>query len=598
MSNTHIKDYLNYYVALPTSPGYAVMINGAWGVGKTHFIKELVDDFKTQGKLVYWVSLNGIKTFDDIDQRLVVSVAPSLDPKIAAISGRIGSALLKRFGLRDLVEGKDILQFKKPDLIVFDDLERGSLTAVELLGYINQFVEQEELKVLIIANAAEIEKKEVYFKTAKEKVIGETFELQVDVAPALDAFVKGMPNEAARKYVYDNKDALLSIFQQSGGKNLRVLKQVLLSWDRFYAAVDNELREKSGAMLTVFKLFVALCAEVRLGNLSAADLRKRIDSIVAGNMRENKGGPVPPLAAASKKFPELHLHDTVLNDDVLVHVLCEGRIQSEEINECLRHSAYFLRPDQEPAWQKVWYGIARDSEEFEEAFQIMEQQFEARAFVRTGEILHVFGLRLWGAEIEQLKCATSDILAQCKSYVDDLASDGRILNEFDASAAEDHFELGAAYGLAYNSGNKPEFRELAHYYLDAVDDAKRKRWPEEARAVVNLMVSDVSSFFAKVCWTNDSRENTFAVIPIFSTIPAGEFVKSLLTLMPADFRTALTAFKGRYEGNRLKHELHAEEAWLREVRVLLLKEAEGNAPIRKFAIRNEVGRLISPFVEE
>jgi Cdc6-like AAA superfamily ATPase len=40
--NRHIKEYLAYYIALPHSPHYAVMITGPWGIGKTFLIKKLL----------------------------------------------------------------------------------------------------------------------------------------------------------------------------------------------------------------------------------------------------------------------------------------------------------------------------------------------------------------------------------------------------------------------------------------------------------------------------------------------------------------------------------------------------------------------------
>lgn len=45
---------------------YAVMINGAWGSGKTYFVKnELIPELE-QDKPVIYISLFGIKTIDDL----------------------------------------------------------------------------------------------------------------------------------------------------------------------------------------------------------------------------------------------------------------------------------------------------------------------------------------------------------------------------------------------------------------------------------------------------------------------------------------------------------------------------------------------------
>ena len=72
------------------------------------------------------------------------------------------------------------------------------------------------------------------------------------------------------------------------------------------------------------------------------------------------------------------------------------------------------------------------------------------------------------------------------------------------------------------------------------------------------------------------------------------FVAKLLELHPRDFRTVLTAFNGRYETGRLEHHLAPEKPWLRGVYDRLEQEAHSKAPIRRFAIANEIERLIAP----
>lgn len=632
MSNDHIGEYLNYYVALPLAPGYAVMINGPWGIGKTYYIKAVADQLKQEGKKIFWVSLYGVQSTDEIDQRLIAALTPYMLGKVqegvamqapavdeflergkpylekarpmieraAKYGGRLGSALIKRMGAGGLLQASGLRNIVTPDLIVFDDLERGSMPAKDLLGYINQFVELEGRKVVIVANEKEVingydisKENEDYLKV-REKVIGETFEFQEDIEAALQAFIAAMPGVAAKGYVEKYIEVLRSILKQSECKSLRVLRQVLLTWDRFYEAIDPKLREQTNPMLTVFRLFTAICTEVRLGHLSAEDLTDRVFKIVSSNMANNKEDPTP-LAKADSKYPELFLHDTVLSDDVLVHVICEGRVNRDEIDASLRQSAHFKAPQDEPAWQKVWWGIGRDPEEFESAFTKMEAQFKAREFTEPGTLLHVFGLRLWGTDIGQLKMTKCDVVSEARQYVDDLTKANRLLG---AKVGREYFRHGAADGLGFLSVESEAFKGLRDYYWNAVEEAKKQRWPSEAATLLELMNSDVSAFITKIAWTSGAGENIYQSVPLFSSIPASDFVDKLMLLRPKDFRTVSTALKERYSGNKLEGELQPEKAWLREVRDLLLKKADEQVPIRKFAIRNEVGRLLSPFFSE
>lgn len=607
MSNGHIKQYLDYYVGLPSAPGYAVLINGAWGVGKTHVVGKLVEQLRTEGKIVYWASLYGVQSVDEIDLRLLAAwtsqkvektelgkILPEQQAKVMKRTGRLAAAAVKYFNFGELLQASGLSSWGSPDLIVFDDLERGVMSAPELLGYINQFVEQEGRKVVIIANEAEIDKKDPGYRTVREKVIGQSFDLRADVLPALDAFVKGMTDESARDYMEANKGALLSVFQQSGSDNLRVLKQVLLTWDRFFPAIDANLREKSDAMLVVFKLFVALCAEVRLGRITPADLKGRLNHIVAGSLASNKGDNPTPLSAASKLYPQLHLHDTVLTDDILVHTLCEGRIDADDINASLRESQHFIAPGEEPAWRKVWYGMERPPEEFQAAFSEMEQQFKQRVFMETGEVLHVFALRLWCSKIGMLNESPEEIVAACKAYLDDLARGEAILNG--SPSAELRFS--GAYGLAFMQGESKEFKDLGAYYDTAIETAKERRWPIEATAAMDLMAANIDAFVGKICRTRGDRAQSYLDAPVFSTVPATEFVERLLKIPPKDIREVMSAFKNRYETGGLGRDLQPEKAWAREVRDLLIEKANTLEPVRKFTICNDVGWALTPFVDD
>ena len=48
--NEHIEDYLDYYCNLDQSPEYAILLKGAWGSGKTWFIKKYCEKLEDNDK--------------------------------------------------------------------------------------------------------------------------------------------------------------------------------------------------------------------------------------------------------------------------------------------------------------------------------------------------------------------------------------------------------------------------------------------------------------------------------------------------------------------------------------------------------------------
>ncbi len=45
MKNAHIEAYLDYYLERNEPPGFAVLIDGEWGIGKSFFIKRYLSKF-------------------------------------------------------------------------------------------------------------------------------------------------------------------------------------------------------------------------------------------------------------------------------------------------------------------------------------------------------------------------------------------------------------------------------------------------------------------------------------------------------------------------------------------------------------------------
>lgn len=168
---------------------YAIMIDGEWGCGKTYFIKEyLVDKIekheaekvaKTKSaretgaerykerKIIY-ISLYGIKSTDEISQQILMESVFKLakDKKgknIIQAGTKLGGAaltLLSSFGIEfnadDFSNKVAELVPVKESILIFDDLERCDCPINEILGYVNTFVEQDGLKVILVANQREI----------------------------------------------------------------------------------------------------------------------------------------------------------------------------------------------------------------------------------------------------------------------------------------------------------------------------------------------------------------------------------------------------------------------------------------------------------
>ncbi|MBM7835727.1 P-loop NTPase fold protein [Clostridium sardiniense] len=164
-----VKDYINNDIY-----NHAILIDGEWGCGKTYFIKEkLIKDLeqyeeskKSENyipKKVIYVSLYGIKSGEEISNIIYANIINNKNGKTKKILGSLaglGSDFIKSKGI-DINNLKDILECicsLENYILIFDDLERCNCDINEVLGYINNFVEHDGIKVILVANEKEIGK--------------------------------------------------------------------------------------------------------------------------------------------------------------------------------------------------------------------------------------------------------------------------------------------------------------------------------------------------------------------------------------------------------------------------------------------------------
>ena len=294
-SNQHIEQYLAEYLQIE-KPGFAVLIKGAWGSGKTYFVKNFIDRHfttKDSGLKPVFISLFGVSSKEEIDNRIYEAVHNLISKPVSKFAfgltktaALIGSNLLGGAAAQDTVSGiisgskkfgNFLKKCKDNYVLFFDDCERASVDLKELFGFINPFVEDDGLHCVIIADEnvwhdqfkqQHIKQKNVYevnrskkdsdtarnlkyqideieqkekvrsLKFIKEKIIGKEFLIKTDVNQVLDQWLNnsnGIEQISTRtkKLLRDNKSVLLRVIDISGVTNYRAIRYSLLDFDLF-----------------------------------------------------------------------------------------------------------------------------------------------------------------------------------------------------------------------------------------------------------------------------------------------------------------------------------------------------------------------------
>jgi hypothetical protein len=284
-----------------------------------------------------------------------------------------------------------------------------------VLGYINEFVERDERKVIIIANEEEIGDVPDYARI-REKVIGKTFKIQSVLEQALDAFIKSIRDEKAKDFL-DSKLAVISeIYNQSELHNLRILQQTMWNFERLYISLDGKHRTHDAAMTELLHLLFALSFELKAGRIEVDELNRRQSASINSSIRgRNEEGKPSSLEVAQQRNPGVDLSTATLSCETVVNLLIKGIVDATQIRAELDASSHFVTVADEPAWRTVWYAFERTEDEVDKALTEMEKAFEAREYTVSGEILHVFGLRLWLSKIGAIDRTREQVVAEAKS---------------------------------------------------------------------------------------------------------------------------------------------------------------------------------------
>ena len=314
---------------------YAIMINGEWGSGKTHFwntkVKNKIESLELNGKkfTTIYMSLYGISNLEDISKKIFIETTQLMDKNLKKYMessdkssipeyAKTGLDMANFFGVTQNGDKIDYENFFSTDdkVLCFDDLERANVDVIDILGYINNFVEHDHIKTIIICNEKELSAKlkssnlemktfiatyildkggtlfkdedgkpmvekindqiEYVFDKAndyeriKEKLIGETFEY----APKFNYIINGLllryeSNPDLIRFLREHTNLITNTFIKSGTRNLRILKHALNDFKKVFEVVNKSYPNTNLRVLQTMLIFtIAISFEIKAGKIT------------------------------------------------------------------------------------------------------------------------------------------------------------------------------------------------------------------------------------------------------------------------------------------------------------------------------------------
>jgi hypothetical protein len=257
-SNNEITQYI-----CSTETSGAILLTGKWGSGKTYYINKLVSELnKTSENAAIVISLFGHDHTITVERKIKENILDFSIGVEASSTVKKGYSLLKNLAkigsinsvIKDGINTAisiDIFEFIKIEkqiavhkntgdakaklILIFDDFERTRIDHENMLGMINNFVENIGIKVIIIADEERINSPK--YNEYKEKIISRTVRLIPRVSEVIDGIFENY-NETAhgyKEFLKGCKRIIENVFMESESQNIRTLKSMIIDFERVYS---------------------------------------------------------------------------------------------------------------------------------------------------------------------------------------------------------------------------------------------------------------------------------------------------------------------------------------------------------------------------
>lgn len=309
--NEQLTNRIQEYLELETN--YAIIVSGDYGIGKTHYIKnelfpvikaiKITDSQKVETFIPILISLFGVNSIEEIQNQIFLELYPILKNKGVKIFTGLGKSVYKFLSGSDFndllsdtnTSSSDLIDFSGV-LLCIDDIDRKSpsLNIKEFFGFVNNLVENQNAKILLVANEEELRNEKVIDENAyavlREKVIGVSITFKNNVSQIFDEIIESKYKTTHKNYfeflshhkafiiqqITRNKDNLRNLlFFFEHFKVIFLKAYDLLKTEQKYIDIRQEL------MTELLKFTLPIAIEYKLGKLNTSNC-EQIENVYNG----------------------------------------------------------------------------------------------------------------------------------------------------------------------------------------------------------------------------------------------------------------------------------------------------------------------------
>ncbi len=600
---------LDAYLNPTNLTSYAVLINGKWGSGKTHFIKnyatkdklnnlnaeyevpskacfilfkmirqkindKLLNRFrknKRNGKKgVYkkfvYVSLGGLNSIDDLNKSIIQEMYPFLKKKSFKITSGVFKSFLKfdfnlpfSAGLPDESNGLLGLNTEKFEnlhelfgenagcIYIFDDLERTKIDINVLMGYISELVTIEHKKVILLANLNDWGVKRKFFNKYQEKIIG----FRLEIEPNYDSVFNSLIHRFNfGKYLIEQKNNIYELFLNSNTDNLRLIEHFFESYNSFLGEIDQVsfICENKEYFDFQTKLYFSLFILKKV-KMEEEDFSEETDYIMIYD------------SVLGKRLKDEFNINLQGNENLLLlfirNYLTNHLFSLPDFNSIIHYHKSFWKNNM-PDWLRLWYFNELEDNEFDILVERIQNQLNNQKIEQIAVLIQLLGMFTKLNSMNKVEKNNIPLLNTFISYFNRLVNNKSfILNDnLFYSSFNDVQILG--YGIyEYNSENVRRFLEHIRTTITSLINEERKR---KYGLLSDLIETDINEFarlintekdFESISKSSDPGVQLRSVFyidehPVFEGKDPFKVIEQIKKISNANLRIILSFFTTRY----------------------------------------------------
>jgi hypothetical protein len=565
---------LDRYCSQSETPGFAVMIHGPWGSGKTHFVKDYIRRSKAKESFRY-ISLYGVSSAEEIDSAFIASLYDVWNNAVGRFVVTVLSGVMElicRTNLsRALAEGlsadntqssfasKYLAKIRK-NVFVFDDIERAKLPLGVALGRINKLVEHVGCKVLIVSQT---DFKDVP-KNAKqfEKLIGYSFRVIPEHKALIDDIKANVQRSEVPNILNRNAGIVETTFRLSKYDNLRIMRRIVASYLTVLEKLPESLLQNSELMDAMFREYLPIAYELKMGNLSEDEVSKfeRGQSFYVVKSDDT------PWAKLASKYNEVLPARLLLLGETWKKIICDGFVDLPSIEDDLQTTVYGSKQEA-PVWKRLMNIWDMTDDEFDALINEAKTKIESHEYVVAGELLHVFTMLCY-LEKRSINVFPRGVESFAKDYVSGLVERGTLVSNW---TNEKHFLETNTYGGYMYLTDVPEYATLKALLKDGLHAIEARALPAIASDWFARFEESPPVAMAELV-NGRGPQGRYADVPVLTAVDPAVFAQKYASLPPEIRREVLSCLRARYEYAHSDGRVLGEARWLQLVAEHLQEE--------------------------